>query len=191
VALSVLLPQVVDAVGDKVPVVAAGGIYDGRGLAASLALGASGVWCGTRFMMTPESTTHPEYKTQLLKAGTDDTTVTTCFTGYPLRAVKNAYTQHFVENPDELAASGQQQTVRSTKDGVWALHGGVEGELDTSALDYDKQAYVTGQCIGAIDKLIPAGEIVRSMAQDAIQIFQQTQARHFSIEGGGDEHSRL
>ena len=62
VATMALVPQVVDAVGDQVPVVAAGGLFDGRGLAASLALGADGVWMGTRFIATPEARAVPGYK---------------------------------------------------------------------------------------------------------------------------------
>jgi enoyl-[acyl-carrier protein] reductase II len=66
VATLPLVPQVVDAVGDRVPVVAAGGIFDGRGLAAALALGADGVWVGTRFIATPEARAVPGYKEQLV-----------------------------------------------------------------------------------------------------------------------------
>ena len=66
VATLALVPQVVDAVGDKVPVVAAGGLFDGRGLAASLALGADGVWIGTRFIATPEARAVKGYKEALL-----------------------------------------------------------------------------------------------------------------------------
>ena len=68
VATMPLVPQVVDAVGDKVPVVAAGGIFDGRGLAASLALGADGVWMGSRFIATPEARTVRGYKDALIGA---------------------------------------------------------------------------------------------------------------------------
>ena len=71
VATMPLVPQIVDAVGDKVPVVAAGGIFDGRGLAAALALGADGVWVGTRFIATPEARSVAGYKEALLAAGED------------------------------------------------------------------------------------------------------------------------
>src|SRR5687767_12015068 len=75
VATMPLVPQIVDAVGDRVPVVAAGGLFDGRGLAASLALGADGVWIGTRFIATPEARTTPGYKDALVKTGEDGTAV--------------------------------------------------------------------------------------------------------------------
>jgi enoyl-[acyl-carrier protein] reductase II len=144
IALTVLLPQIVDAVGGKVPVVAAGGIYDGRGLAASLSYGASGVWVGTRFMLTPESNTHPKYKEHLLKASSDDTTVTRAFTGKPMRVLKNKYQKYYDEHPDKITSI---QVAQSTKDGVWKLHGGDDNLTEE---DWEKQAFVTGQCIGAI-----------------------------------------
>ena len=67
VATLPLVPQIVDAVGGKVPVVAAGGIFDGRGLAAALALGADGIWVGTRFIATPEARSTPGYKEALVR----------------------------------------------------------------------------------------------------------------------------
>src|SRR4051794_35775608 len=73
VATMALVPQIVDAVGDRIPVVAAGGLSDGRGLAAALALGADGVWVGTRFIATPEAQAVPGYKEALLRIHEDDT----------------------------------------------------------------------------------------------------------------------
>src|SRR6266540_3490535 len=81
VATMPLVPQIVDAVGDRVPVVAAGGLFDGRGLAASLALGADGVWIGTRFIATPEARSTPGYKDALIRAAEDDTVISRAFTG--------------------------------------------------------------------------------------------------------------
>ena len=75
VATMPLVPQIVDAVGDRVPVVAAGGIFDGRGLAAALALGADGVWIGTRFIATPEARAVPGYKDALLRTAEDGTVI--------------------------------------------------------------------------------------------------------------------
>src|SRR5919205_405560 len=101
VATMALVPQIVDAVGDRVPVVAAGGLYDGRGLVASLALGADGVWVGTRFIATPEARGAPGYKEALLRTPEDGTVVSRAFTGKTLRAVRNRTTQHFEEHPEE------------------------------------------------------------------------------------------
>ena len=95
VATMALVPQVVDAVGDRVPVVAAGGIVDGRGLAAALTLGADGVWIGTRFIATPEAWGTPGYKERLLEMHEDDTVVSRAFTGKTCRVNRNAYTNEY------------------------------------------------------------------------------------------------
>ena len=165
IALSVLLPQVVDAVASKVPVVAAGGIYDGRGMAAAMMLGACGVWVGTRFMMTPESKTHEKYKAKLLRAGSDDTTVTKAFTGSRLRVLRNPYTDKFANDPSLLENSSAQVARRAWDDGCWRLHSG-----DDSNYDDAKQAYVAGQNIGAINELLPARSIVEEMTRTAAML---------------------
>ena len=91
VATMPLVPQIVDAVGDRVPVVAAGGIFDGRGLAAALALGADGVWVGTRFIATPEARGVLGYKDAAARpAGEDETTVSRAYSGKTMRVVRNA-----------------------------------------------------------------------------------------------------
>src|SRR4029077_21046773 len=102
VATMPLVPQIVDAVGDRVPVVAAGGIFDGRGLAAALSLGADGVWVGTRFIATPEARAVPGYKDALVQIGEDGTTISRAYTGKTLRAVRNEWTQYVEEHPEEL-----------------------------------------------------------------------------------------
>ena len=95
-------PQVVDAVGEQVPVVAAGGLYDGRGLAAALTLGADGVWIGTRFIATPEARSVDGYKETLLATPEDGTVISRAYTGKTCRVVRNDWTQHFEEHPEEL-----------------------------------------------------------------------------------------
>src|SRR4249919_2314576 len=95
VATMPLVPQIVDEVGAQMPVIAAGGIFDGRGLAAAIALGADGVWIGTRFIATPEARSAPGYKDALLRTGEDGTTISRAFTGKTLRAVANETTRHF------------------------------------------------------------------------------------------------
>ena len=111
VATMPLVPQVVDAVGDRVPVVAAGGIFDGRGLAAALALGADGVWVGTRFIATPEARSVPGYKDTLLATHEDGTVVSRAFSGKTMRVVRNDVTQYYEEHPDELKPFPDQMTV--------------------------------------------------------------------------------
>ena len=104
VATMALVPQVVDAVGDQVPVVAAGGLYDGRGLAASLTLGADGVWIGTRFIATPEAQAVNGYKETLLGLAEDGTVISRAYTGKTCRVVRNDWTQHFERAPGGAAA---------------------------------------------------------------------------------------
>lgn len=88
-----LVPQVVDAV--NIPVIAAGGIGDGRGIAAAYMLGACGVQCGTRFLVAEECTVHENYKKKVLAANDIDTIVTGKVTGHPVRVLKNKLTRLF------------------------------------------------------------------------------------------------
>ena len=127
VATMALVPQVVDAVGDRVPVVAAGGLYDGRGLAAALALGADGVWVGTRFIATPEAYGVRGYKDLLLGAKEDSTVISRGFTGKTCRVLRNDYTQYWEEHPDELQPF-PQQFIRSMNDGANHLGLGLDDD---------------------------------------------------------------
>ena len=97
-----LVPQVVDAVG--VPVVAAGGISDGRGLVAALALGAVGVQMGTRFLLARESGAHPAYRRRLLAATEEDTIITRVFTGRPARGLRNRFVEEYLSAGSEPLA---------------------------------------------------------------------------------------
>jgi len=161
VATMPLVPQIVDAVGDRVPVVAAGGIYDGRGLAAALALGADGVWVGTRFIATPEARAVPGYKDALVRVGEDGTVVSKAYSGKTMRVVRNSYTDWWEKHPDELQRFPEQMG-RSVSDGALHLGGGTEDEVDP-----DKECYPAGQGTGGIDALIPAGELVARFMQEA------------------------
>ena len=125
VATMALVPQVADAVGDRVPVVAAGGIVDGRGLAAALALGADGVWVGTRFIATPEARGVIGYKDVLLRSHEDDTTVTRAYTGKTCRVIANSYTRAYedgerqverVPRPGPAVDGGGRQPPRRRRD---------------------------------------------------------------------------
>jgi enoyl-[acyl-carrier protein] reductase II len=161
VATMALVPQVVDAVGDKVPVVAAGGLFDGRGLAASLALGADGVWIGTRFIATPEARSVKGYKETLLATPEDGTVISRSFTGKTCRVVRNDWTTHFDQNPGELQPF-PQQAIASTKAGVNHL-----GAPDGTEVDVSKEFMPCGQGVGAIDELVPAGELLQRMLDEA------------------------
>jgi len=165
VATMPLVPQIVDAVGDRIPVVAAGGIFDGRGLAAALALGADGVWMGTRFIATPEARGVHGYKDALVRAGEDATTVSRAFSGKTMRVLRNRYTTYFEEHPGELVPF-PGQLGRSIEDGAFHLGGGE----DTPDIDPDRECYPTGQGVGAIETLVPAGDLVTRIVQEAEQV---------------------
>ena len=162
VATLPLVPQIVDAVGDRVPVVAAGGIFDGRGLAAALMLGADGVWVGTRFIATPEARGVPGYKDALLRTFEDGTTVTRAYTGKTCRVVRNGYTEAF-ESAGGTPEPFPMQVLRSMEDGANHL-GGDETATD---VDPDKEFWPAGQGVGAIHELVPAGELVERFVSDA------------------------
>jgi enoyl-[acyl-carrier protein] reductase II len=165
VATLPLVPQIVDAVDGRALVVAAGGIFDGRGLAAALCLGADGVWIGTRFIATPEAMSVQGYKETLLKLGEDGTTVSRAYTGKTCRVVRNGYTEYFEEHKDELQPF-PGQIGRAMRDG--AFHMG--GSLETEGVDPAKEFYPAGQGVGGIKELTPAGDIVRSMVAEAEDI---------------------
>ena len=162
VATLPLVPQVVDAVAGRVPVVAAGGIFDGRGLAAALTLGADGVWVGTRFIATPEARTVPGYKEALVRTPEDGTVVSRAFTGKTLRAVRNQTTQFYEEHPEELKPFPDQMLV-STSGGFLHLPQGDEA----TGIDPDRECYPAGQGIGAIHDLVPAGDLVARFVEEA------------------------
>ena len=146
-----LVPQVVDTV--KIPVVAAGGFADGRGLAAALALGAQGIQMGTRFVASTECVANPKYKQKILEADDRATTVTGYSTGLPLRALKNSLTEqyHALEQAGvskeelELFAQGRMHL------------GLIEGDTEEGSL-------LAGQIAGMIKDIKP----VRAIIEDTI-----------------------
>ncbi len=162
VATMPLVPQIVDAVGDRVPVVAAGGIFDGRGLAAALSLGADGVWVGTRFIATPEARGVLGYKDKLLASREDQTTVSRAYSGKTMRVVRNSYTDYFDAHPEELKKFPEQLAVSY---GAGTMHLG--GDSFTEGVDVDQECYPAGQGVGAISELVPAGELVRRFVAEA------------------------
>jgi enoyl-[acyl-carrier protein] reductase II len=172
VATFPLVPQMVDAVGDRVPVVAAGGISDGRHLAAALALGADGIWVGTRFIATPEARAVPGYKDALLRSAEDATVISRAFTGKTLRALRNSYTRYFEEHPEELLPF-PMQVARSSRDNAWHLGGN-----EDTAVDPDKECYPAGQGVGAIAELVPAGELVRRFMREAEETLGRLSTLH-------------
>lgn len=162
VATLPLVPQVVDAVAGRVPVVAAGGIVDGRGLAAALVLGADGVWVGTRFIATPEARAAPGYKDALLRTAEDGTVVTRAYSGKPMRALRNAWTDHYELHPD-LVLPFPRQLLAAVDAG--AFHLGADEDAD--GVDPDREGYPAGQGVGAIGGLVAAADLVRRFVEEA------------------------
>lgn len=169
VATMALVPQVVDAVGDKVPVVAAGGLFDGRGLAASIALGADGVWMGTRFIATPEAHAPNAYKETLLSLPEDGTVISRAYTGKTCRVVRTEWTNHFEEHPEELKKF-PEQAFASAQAG--ANHMGWPPETE---VDPQREFMPCGQGVGAIRRLTPAGDIVREVVREAERVIEAMQ----------------
>lgn len=154
-----LVAQAVETV--KVPVVAAGGLYDGRGLAASLCLGAVGVWMGTRFIASEEAHAGDLYREVILEATDEDTVRTRSYSGKPMRVKKNPYVADWESRPADIQPF-PQQAILSSRAGVM---GGIGGQIE--GLDPDRSAFAMGQSAGGIHDVLPAGEIVRRIMAEA------------------------
>lgn len=149
-----LVPQVADAV--SIPVIAAGGIGDGRGVAAALMLGADGVQVGTRFLAAEETQIHQNYKDKVLKARDIDTAVTGRTGGHPVRSLKNQMTKHYLAM--EAAGAGFEEleglTVGSLRKAV------IEGDVKEGTM-------MAGQIAGLIKKAQTCKEIVEELVSEA------------------------
>lgn len=159
VAGMALIPQVVDAV--NVPVIAAGSIVDGRGLAAALAFGCQGVWMGTRFIASKEAHAGDLYKQTIVDASEEDTIVTRCYTGKPMRVRRNPYVDDWESRPGEIQKFPAQAIV-SIQNGVM---GGIGGQLE--GLDNDRSCFAMGQGAGSIKDVPSCAEIIEQMMAEA------------------------
>lgn len=159
IATMALVPQVVDAV--KIPVLAAGSIVDGRGLAASLALGAQGVWMGTRFIASTEAHAGEPYKQAVVDCTDEDTIITRAYSGKPMRVYKNDYVADWERRPQDIKPFPMQAMI-STQAGVM---GGIGGQ--TEGLDRNRSAFALGQGSGAIRDVKPCAEIIASIMSEA------------------------
>lgn len=160
-----LIPQVVDAVA-PIPVVAAGGIADGRGLAAAIALGAEGVWCGTAFLASPEATLDEELKDRVVEANDEDTRITRLYSGKTMRNINNPLI-------DLWEASGLQALPMGAQ-------GAVSEPIQRAAREAGRIDLIRnagGQAAGLVGSKRPAGEIVREMAEQAAEVLSQLPAR--------------
>ena len=154
-----LVPQVVEAV--NIPVIAAGGIYDGRGLAAALCLGAVGVQMGTRFMCACECTIHPRIKEMITKAKDRDTAVTGRSTGHPVRVLRNKLVRQF----EDLEAHGAPPE-EIEKLGI--------GRLRVAMQDGDTEygSVMAGQISALVNKIQPARDIIQDVTKGAAEILR-------------------
>ncbi|MFI5358847.1 MAG: enoyl-[acyl-carrier-protein] reductase FabK [Halanaerobiales bacterium] len=157
-----LVPQIVDAV--EIPVIAAGGIADGRGLIAAFALGAEGVQMGTRFVASTECTAHKAYKNAIIKAGDRDAVVTGRSTGHPVRNLRNNLTRildkmekdgNSSEEIEKIAAGGLRKAA-------------VDGDVDEGSV-------MAGQIAALINDIKPVREIIEDMVNEAKVILKKFQ----------------
>ena len=162
VATLPLVPMIVDAVGHDVPVVAAGGIFDGRGLTAALALGADGVWVGTRFIATHEARALPGFREGILATREDGTIISKAFSGKTMRVLKNDTTARYEADPS-LLQPFPQQLMSSFQDGTFHLG----GDEHTLGVDPTREGYPAGQAVGAITSVEHAGDVVAKMMAEA------------------------
>lgn len=172
VATMALVPQMVEAV--SIPVVAAGGITDGRGLAAALALGAQGVWIGTRFLASAEAHAAQGYKDAILGARETDTLITRSYSGKPMRVIKNDWTADWESRAHRIMSFPQQAAISGGQGVMRPLMG------DLSQFDRNHDAMAAGQSVGAIYDLPSAAEIVAEIARET----EQTILRLGSIANG-------
>lgn len=155
-----LVPQVVEAV--SIPVIAAGGIYDGRGLAAALCLGAVGVQMGTRFMCAAECTIHPRVKEMVISAKDRDTVVTGRSTGHPVRVLRNKLARQFEElearcaPPEELEKLGVGRLRAAMKEG-----------------DTEYGSVMAGQVSALVSRVQPAREIILDVVEGAAEVLRK------------------
>lgn len=160
-----LVPQVVDAV--DIPVIAAGGIADGRGMAAALMLGADGVQMGTAFLVAKECNVHQTYKDKVIKAGDADTVVNGRKVGHPARALKNPFTRSFSDL--ENAATATDEEVMSF--GTGALRRAVQDG------DWETGSFLCGQIAGLVKEERTCQEIVESIVTETETILKNAAAR--------------
>mgnify|MGYP005842674005 CR=1 FL=1 len=156
----VLTPLVAEAV--SIPVLAAGGFADGRGLVAALALGAQGIQMGTRFACTTECIAHPNYKRRVVEAKDRCTTTSGHSLGHPVRALENAFTRRFQELERQNVPREEVERF-----GIGALRRGlIDGDMEHGSL-------MAGQVAGLIHEVLPAGEVIARCVAEAEAILSR------------------
>jgi NAD(P)H-dependent flavin oxidoreductase YrpB (nitropropane dioxygenase family) len=160
VATQSLVRAVVRAV-HPTPVVAAGGISDGHGLASALAMGAQGVWMGTRFVASHEANAHINYKNEIVEANEDSTIVTRSYSGKPLRVIQNEWTRDWESRPQDILAFPHQ--LKNSAD-VYVV-ARRDGKTDIGSMP-------CGQGAACIESLLPAAEIVDRVVSEAREVIE-------------------
>lgn len=156
-----LVPQVVDAL--EIPVIAAGGIADGRGVAASFMLGAEGVQIGTRFLASEECQIHPTFKELVVKAKDTDSVVTGRYTGHPCRNIKTKFSKKLAGGEKDGSLTPEQFeeiTLGSLRKAV------VDGNVDEGS-------FLCGAIAGMINDVKPCAEIIRELAEQAEKLLNR------------------
>lgn len=157
----VLVPQVADAV--QIPVIAAGGIADGRGVAAAFMLGAKGVQVGTHFVVTEESRVHENYKNRILKAKDIDTKVTGRTTGHPVRALRNQMTREYLKK--EAAGASFEELELMTLGGLRKAV--VDGDVVTGSV-------MAGQSAGMVKEKMTCAQLIQKLNNEAEKLLKGT-----------------
>ena len=159
-----LVPQVVDAV--DIPVIAAGGICDGRGAAAAFMLGADAIQVGTRFLSAAECNVHPEYKEKILKATDISTIVTGKTLGHPVRSLKTPFSKTFARMESDPSVSSEE---------VMAFG---SGSLRRAVQEGDPNgSYMAGECAGMVRRIEPAKDIVEDLMSGAEKVLKAVSLR--------------
>jgi enoyl-[acyl-carrier protein] reductase II len=161
-----LIPQVRDAV--RIPVLAAGGISDGRGIAAALSLGASAVVIGTRFIATFEAQAAEGYRAALVRATDDSTTRTRCYTGKPARCIRNPYIAEWEKDPSRIKPFPEQLEV-SYRNRVLD-YSGAHGDVDPS-----RTFMPGGQGAGLIRQIEPAAKLFARLVEETEAVIRRLQ----------------
>jgi NAD(P)H-dependent flavin oxidoreductase YrpB (nitropropane dioxygenase family) len=164
IATLVLVPEIVDAVA-PMPVLAAGGIGRGRQMAAAMALGAQGVWCGSVWLTSEEAETHPVVKEKMLAATSSDTVRSRSVTGKPARQLRSAWTDEWdgPANPDPLGMPLQGILVAEAQARIQRSAGSVPGSKQLIN-------YFVGQIVGEMNQVKPVRRIVQEMVEEYIEV---------------------
>ncbi len=197
VPTSLLVSQVVDAVGEQIPVIAAGGINDGRGFVAALALGADGVAMGTRFLLTKESHVPDDIKLRYLKTGVLETVVTTSIDGRPQRVIRTDFINRLESSKARKALTALRSSLAFRKMGDTSLRRLIESGasmhrdsdlswsqvlmaanapmLTKAALVDGQDAGIlpTGQVVGVIDEVVSVAELFARILREALDAVQR------------------